>query len=1784
MSSLSQQLKAISEKNASVALDRKSRTRIHQRSLIFDPKVAALQDYDYLHQIGQEALAELVEIDSRFARFSSSLFADSSVSFDRNVQSEDVLVHLTKNIDAFINLVAPHYTLAPSLRALEWLVRRYHANIHNAETLLLSALPYHAHPVFTRFMNVVPAENVPNTFAWMVNFKEQLKCPPPAALLKCFCKDKLFYTLYADYLKTQVRHNTAFKAQLVFFMANTVQIITALARNAQNLNDNYIPVVLESASALLSSSENINSDARIAVYAVLSVLATVASLTNELLYAFTKLILQNPLALNAHRKETLVVLGQLWHYYDEADVPASVFAELPESTLFADEPLLHSLMDNKFNISRFMYFYFVARANAGRQEAVRALDFVPITNDAFFKGTTKSLVTLLASGADIQTSATKLFKMLHKHDERKLANLLAAVDKTIADLELLLMYTLKEAAPQKIEVAVETKAPVVETKELKLSSAAEKSFLTIDSSDDFHLVLKRVSNKQQLALFIDTLNKDLGVSFLLRLALTPSVLLALRLAALAKIRDVLQTVDASLYLLAPSCLLGASDTNKAIREAFLGILKVISEKPATKKAPLFLESQIYGDLEDSKKSLLSATDANNMMSAMYADSSSLPDLIVDGDKVGLFLFALFNATRPKQKHFGLLIKTFILTQWSVPALPLVVKQRAWRIIGGENVERNGVEERFFFAGDFEKYVSDRLLWQSDASRAGLDFANDVETVILKLIGGESGQEKGFKEISWLLKAMSGPGELQLAASKRLAEIFDMLKSSEQLGVCTELIDTVVRDSDVKLEFDPIETLQSLRLLSQIMVELLATVNIVTQIPEQGLAKRRRRSSLAAQRNMAKDDISSMATSHLKKLSIVLDVLENCLRKDASGASGVLLQSLFKILTDLDYLGNDGKMPVLYAQETLATCMLLCIVLLKNGLGHKKLKLDSNTIRGDLIVNSIRNSQSPQVQNRLLLVIAELASLAPEIILHSVMPIFTFMGTHTVKQEDEFSSSALQQTIAKVIPAIMSASDSIDNEIEFLLASFITAFPHVPRHRRTKLFASLIETLGCANSLHSVVFLIAQQYSANLVKGKAHECESLLEFVVSLFNTFSANDCLNALQQFLTLWMTVPSSALASDSDEYDNLSKRPIFGTSIAKLGTEDLSTLRVNLLQFLNDVFKLDNESNESSLKLKFALVLFDELESESEKEAIFHGFNNVNLVILGNLESATGAEVTTQLFEMLKSFLNLLPLTFYIASIMDSLVNVKDDTSTAVAKNFAILAGSKFESEVNANSLDEALRSTVLTTLMPTLVTGVKENSNVELVQAYLDTIAVIVTKLNAIDVGLAADSKFLLEVLKVAVGKNGFLNGQTEIVVSSIGVIVSIIDALGVKAIGFFPQVLPPALKLWETTSEDLERNTLLQGAVLMLVACLVRRLPAFVLSLCKDIFRVIFLSNHIDSSVRSNIALVAVEHLDKGEVLSALCDLALHNQMYATDKAKSLGLYLSAVKNAVEQIDKKAATANSSLFMRWLIKLFEFREEHGEAKFSDNTIHSIEGAIHQCAVAYVMKLNDKSFRPLFASLVRWAATGEGAYAKSNEVVRLTAFFRFFRKMQESLRSIVTMYFSYLLDPTVSVLNRFASGELEEVNLRRLVLHSLTSAFKYDQDDYWSNQLRFETILEPLFAQLGNIEESIGKYLMKALAAFVTSVSSDDYNDKLVQCLVQRISNEHNNSLSCKIWTVRVLKSIFQQMGEQWLPHLPTFIPYIAELLEDDDENVEMEVRKDLVRVIEDILGEPLERYLS
>ncbi|KAI5954403.1 UTP10 [Candida jiufengensis] len=1702
MSSLASQLKQINEKTSSIALNRQQRSKLHSRSLIFDPKIASTQDYDYIYEIALEGLEELSALDSRFNKFKSSLFTIDSVNFDRNVQTEDTIKQLNTNINAFFTLLGPYYKFNCALVASEWLVRRFQANIHNAEYLILTSLPYYQEPVFLKILNVIPKQSIPNIFGWLTNFKDQMKNPTSQSIFKVFFGDDALFKFYTSFLNDQIQNHTIYKEQLVFYLSVTIQILAA----SKKIND-LIPDILNIVQLLLSQSEGAyysTTEIKLTAYSILSVLSSVAPLRAEIINSLIELLLQD---LTLY-KPTITLLIQFYNS-DEANV--DFLKQLNINSQLVDT--LQELNDSNFKLDKFVCKLYEEKPNP------ELIQFVNLNNEPTYNAVANSTIEYLNHNAD--AAFADIVKQLSK--STLFADILKKYNTSVSDLELKLQTTIAEANND-IEDLVEV-SEEVEEKDLEKFEFLQSISPTYLSKDkDFYnlsaSLIKFCSlSKGSIAAMSLLAHKrfsslETAISFFIRVALTPSIPLIVRISSLKLIKiKIKENSDGKTdyYLLIPLLLLGLKDESKSIRMVISQIIKTItditksihSDKKA--KTEFFMEDQIYGSTE---KKLISPQDALTLLNTIKLD-----DVIFDQNQWSTLLSSIFQIKVGKKK-LGQSYKTFIVSQWALP-LPLVFKIKAW----------TAIEERAFFWDDVANYFGARSNWEAQAKPAGISIAS-VDKSIVDLVGGKADAEQSNKDAEWLRKGLES--QIAIDVDNRILRVFQFFTSVEtQLLLVNKLIELLINDEFVS--FDPMATLQSLDLNFELFLQALNNVQI-GEMPEQGVVKRRRRSSNSTRQAMAKEDMNTLALSHIRKLAVLLEILETNLRRNPQIAHPKLLKVLFKILTDLDYLGNDGNLPVLYTQELLATCMLLSINEMKNG----NQKFDSNSIRADLIVNSIRTSTSPQIQNKLLLVISELALLAPEIILHSVMPIFTFMGAHTIRQDDEFSNNALQQTVAKVIPALAKNSESISTEVEFLLASFTAAFQHIPKHRRVKIFVALTETLGCANSMHIILFLLAFK-----------KLETVIDFVELYLRSFSAQDQLTGFVNFTKLIKELPTH-LEVNSAEYESLKARPIFGNSIVSLTNEQLLDSRRSILDYLNTILSLDSTYDASSLRSKVAISL-------EENNTVIEDFRELTSFALSELEAfAKNTEISNELYEILSNLLNLLPLSNFVDSVIDFLDvdKLSDNTSISVAKNYAILAARKFE-EISSNLISKDTVEKLLDVLMD----GIKRNVDPELQQAYLNTFAIVSHKFGEAP----------MDSLNVLTSECGLLSDQVEVVISAISAIISIVNTYGVKTLGFFPKIIPPALKIWENA------DRLTQESILLLLSTYIKKMPAFMVTTLDSILVTILNS---DTEIKSSVLKLVIDHMDAGMVLKSLCNI--WTKIYAN--AGNVGLYLNTMQLAIDKLDKKEATQQASMFMKWLISAFEFRHE---TKFDQNAIGRIESSVHSCAISYVMKLNDKSFRPLFANLVRWATTGEGSSIEIKLTSRLLSFYRFFNRLQEQLKSIVTSYYSYLIDATTTALKENAYGD---ISLRRIILISLSSSFNYDQDEYWSQQGRFDSICQPLISQLATIEDSIGKYLVKAITSLVSDVSSNEYNEIILKALMKYVSYDRENSSRTKIWTIKTLKSIFQKMGESWLPYLPTLVPHIAELLEDDDEAVELEVREGLVRGIEKVLGEPLDRYLN
>ena len=119
------------------------------------------------------------------------------------------------------------------------------------------------------------------------------------------------------------------------------------------------------------------------------------------------------------------------------------------------------------------------------------------------------------------------------------------------------------------------------------------------------------------------------------------------------------------------------------------------------------------------------------------------------------------------------------------------------------------------------------------------------------------------------------------------------------------------------------------------------------------------------------------------------------------------------------------------------------------------------------------------------------------------------------------------------------------------------------------------------------------------------------------------------------------------------------------------------------------------------------------------------------------------------------------------------------------------------------------------------------------------------------------------------------------------------------------------------------------------------------------------------------------------------------------------------------------------------------------------------------------------------------------------------------------------------------------------------------------------------KPLLAQFSHATSTqTTSALITCITALATSANSSDHHKAINGAILGYMRAE---SAIVRLAAVGCEISLTEKLGEEWLSLLPEMLPFISEAMEDDDEEVEAEVRK-WVRIIEDILGESLDPMLQ
>lgn len=851
-----------------------------------------------------------------------------------------------------------------------------------------------------------------------------------------------------------------------------------------------------------------------------------------------------------------------------------------------------------------------------------------------------------------------------------------------------------------------------------------------------------------------------------------------------------------------------------------------------------------------------------------------------------------------------------------------------------------------------------------------------------------------------------------AAFTRMKEVWPKTPEETHLVAAEKLLDISLGLSAKENLADSCrDVLRSVELSGAILVNFIKKIPVsLTDIEALGPAPKRRRTS---QNNMVAMTVKDEAELGrlMDKMTFILEIIDS----SSPDSHPELADGLFQTLAALHHFKSQIQSGMSYLLS-LTLGSLLAIV--NKSKASSKPLFDTSVIRADLVVDCVRTTDSPQVQNAALLLVAGLSVIAPELVLHSVMPIFTFMGSSVLRKDDDYSVSVIDQTIDQVVPALIQSlrnqkRDVVSGTSELLL-SFTAAFEHIPSHRRLRLFHALISKLGTQDFLFAVLAMLANRYSVD---------KDVLTLMTGLVSDTTPVVELTTYSKYLNLVI--------------DSFKPKPGISQVLLGIGSDDgrdPQKVAVDLLRDLAHLFK------HSSLKSKLEAVFDTETPAAAESRACF---SRVLQQVLDIGESVQGMKPVSQACgEVLGALFSTLSLVDFLDTIEVLLERPNDDLRRKVLR--------LLENRLRQNPERDSQSQIRVLDFLPTLVGIIESSPDSLLKHAAVACIDRITEKYGR------KDPSKVITAAKVVASSSCLGQPDERIRIMGILCLASMAEVLGEAMIPALPDALSQSLALLESSLVPGKENSRLHDAVFSLFSALFAHLPFMMSAIHLDKILLLSFKSSVadleDSSEDSRLEtlrLMASRKMDLAATLGAIdrnWEHAVEAGPTATNEV------LDVLSLAVEKNTKSAIVKNVGVLSKILFKAFDLRREQAalddKANFNASDLDEAESALNDVTIKMIYKLNDSTFRPLFLKFVEWATAGAIKKDEQAHLARLTTFYKFLQVFFGTLQSIVTGYSSYILENVVEILGAAGPSKATK-SLWLATLQTLRNSFEHDQD---------------------------------------------------------------------------------------------------------------------------------------
>jgi U3 small nucleolar RNA-associated protein 10 len=813
-------------------------------------------------------------------------------------------------------------------------------------------------------------------------------------------------------------------------------------------------------------------------------------------------------------------------------------------------------------------------------------------------------------------------------------------------------------------------------------------------------------------------------------------------------------------------------------------------------------------------------------------------------------------------------------------------------------------------------------------------------------------------------------EVLQSAHQVLRETWPYLKSTDQKTVGIGLFESCQNGAENEVASSlALESLRSLNLPTELLIGLLEQLPNALQLPDQPPSSKRRRTSRTEMSKMTPINSNDLASA-LRKYTLVLEIIDSS--KPASHPE--LLKGLFHALGEIHHYRTQTESGMVYLQGLTINSLLAIVDKLKDTRVYPD---DKSVIRTDLLVECIRHTPNPQVQNAALLLVSCLAVWQPEVVLHSVMPIFTFMGTTILRQADDYSAHVIDQTVSHVVPPLVTSLRKKNKEVvrgaSDLLLSFTAAFEHIPLHRRLGLFEHVTKTLGPNDCLFAIMAMIVDRYPTD---------NEARKFAIELVNIFEPGVELQAIRQYVGL--------IADIFKQRRTLSEVIL---NLKEKSNEQVEAIANNLLEALAEL--LDNPLLRSRLVESF----HPDQQSANAQRTAFSRLMEEAIRLSQFLHKRPNLSHSSS--QILSHIFKILP-TIDLIKCAQSLLQQDEDEVRRVVLH-------SIDAQVRGLKQQNAETNTAILEFIPHVTSLVEKSSDVMLKHSAISCIDQIIERFGK------KDSSFVISAAHVVTGTAALRDPDERLRVVSMYCLVTIIDVLQDEFIPLVPQVLSIALNyLGGSLSHAEEKGTSRDRTAkssFALINSLIVHLP-FLLTGEEYLDRALKLAQAIavssasgvTASSRSEFYKLVGRNIDASELFAAFNRSYTHCQRQ--EGYKAILEYFDAIKFAITDRSKATIVKNSSSLFELLLKALDHRrlalsrDSMLDIAYTSEEIDNLENVYSDVAITMIMKLNDVTFRPFFARLVEWT-TALSSKDKSGKTLRATALYRFLTTLFERLK---------------------------------------------------------------------------------------------------------------------------------------------------------------------------------------